>query len=107
MLIYDRELLAGFFVFGLSFIYMLWLILVIWRRRRMNEFWTRVLNCEHKHISPNYLELIACGTPYCSGTEYHCLDCGAYVTECGCHFLNGVSGWPRKRYLAEERKRRK
>lgn len=70
----------------------------------MNDFWDRVERCRHEHISPNYLEFIQCGTPYCTGSEYHCLDCGAFITECGCHSIGGVSGWPYKRYLAEKRK---
>ena len=71
----------------------------------MNEFWNRVAKCEHKHLSPNYLEFIPCGTPHCLASESHCLDCGAYITECGCGFNNGVSGWSHKRYLAERRKK--
>ena len=62
------------------------------------KFWERVGNCEHKNLSPNYLEYIYCSTPYCSGHEVHCLDCGAYISECGCGCNNGISGWSNKRW---------
>ena len=71
----------------------------------MSEFWDKVTKCKHEHLSPNYLELIPCGTPYCRGSESHCLDCGVYISECGCNSNNGLSGWPYKRDLAQRRGR--
>ena len=62
------------------------------------SFWDKVYACEHKNLSPNYSEYIYCGTPYCSGSEEHCLDCGAYIQECGCGYNNGMSGWSHKQY---------
>jgi len=64
----------------------------------MNAFWDKVDNCDHKNLSPNYLQLIGCDTPYCSGDEVHCLDCGVYISECGCGANNGMSGWSDKRW---------
>ena len=61
-------------------------------------FWKSVEKCEHKNMSPGYFEYISCGTPYCSGQEEHCLDCGVYITSCGCGSNNGMSGWPVKRW---------
>lgn len=75
------------------------------RTEKLNRFWATVLKCQHKNLSPNYLELFRCGTPYCSGDEVHCLDCGAYISSCGCMSENGISGWPHSRYRTEVRKR--
>jgi len=63
----------------------------------MNKFWDKVDKCEHKNISPNYYQYVPCGTPYCSGHEYHCLDCGVYISDCGCHCCAGFDGWSSKR----------
>lgn len=60
----------------------------------MSKFWDKVRECKHKNLWPCYSAYVSCGTPYCSGHEYHCKDCKAYVTECGCGFCNGLSGWP-------------
>ena len=38
------------------------------------EFWDKVDKCSHENTSPNYIEYIYCETPYCSGSETHCLD---------------------------------
>lgn len=65
------------------------------------KFWDKVNKCKH-NINPNYFITIKCGTPYCSGNEVHCLDCHAYIIECGCGFLNGMSGWPEKRWRKVE-----
>jgi len=75
----------------------------------MSEFWDKVMKCEHKRLSPNYLESYGCGTPYCSAWETHCLDCGVYITECGCGSWNGLSGWPERRHrsVRHRRERRK
>jgi hypothetical protein len=56
------------------------------------SFWERVYKCKHKNMNPNYSESVSCWTPYCSGWEEHCLDCGVFITECGCGFLSGKSG---------------
>lgn len=64
----------------------------------MNEFWKKVTKCKHKNLSPDYCESVYCDTPYCGGYEVHCLDCGAYISKCGCGCCNDVSGWPQKRW---------
>ena len=53
------------------------------REKEMITFWDKVEKCEHKNLSPGYCEYVRCSTPYCRGDEFHCLDCGAYITECG------------------------
>lgn len=65
----------------------------------MSKFWQRVRECDHESISPDYAPHVYCPTPYCSGTERHCLDCGVYLTECKCGWNNGMSGWPWRRWL--------
>ena len=60
----------------------------------------RISRCEHKNLYPNYSVSIPCGTPYCSGEETHCRDCGGYISDCGCHYNTGISGWPQKRHRA-------
>lgn len=65
------------------------------------DFWERVERCKHKHESPNYCVGVTCGHEElgCSGgSEFHCLDCGAYVTEDPCGQVSGISGWPHKRW---------
>lgn len=62
------------------------------------KFWDKVDKCKHDNLSPIYIENINCWTPYCEGTETHCLDCGVYIIKCGCGFCNGMSGWPEKRW---------
>jgi len=64
----------------------------------MSKFWDRVEKCEHENLSPEYFIALGCGTPYCSGEEIHCLDCGVFIQECGCGYLTGMSGWSWKRY---------
>jgi len=71
----------------------------------MNEFWDKVERCEHKNLNPNYLEGGTCWTPYCGWWEEHCLDCGVYITKCGCGFCNGMSGWPEQRWRSLRRKK--
>ena len=61
--------------------------------------WDKVLTCPHKNTT-DYYEDVFCGTPYCSGYEYHCKDCGAFITECSCKTMSGVSGWSSKRWKA-------
>jgi len=71
----------------------------------MSKFWDKVEKCDHKNLSPDYIEPVYCGTPYCSGYEEHCLDCGVFITKCGCGFCNGMSGWPERRWRDIERKK--
>ena len=46
-------------------------------------FWDLVKECDHTNRTDHY-EDVGCSTPYCSGNESHCRDCGVYITECGC-----------------------
>ena len=71
----------------------------------MTKFWDKVIKCEHKNLDPNYYEYVPCGTPYCGGHEMRCLDCGVYITKCGCGFNNGMSGWPDRRWRRLWRKK--
>ena len=64
----------------------------------MRKFWNKVNKCKHKNISPIYYKVIFCGTPHCSGYEEHCLDCGVYISKCGCGYCNGLSGWSTLRW---------
>ena len=64
----------------------------------ISKFWEKVHSCKHEHLDTNYHRYIPCGTPYCGGSESHCLDCGVYITECYCGFNNGMSGWPLSRW---------
>jgi hypothetical protein len=66
-------------------------------KTKYNRFWAKVRHCEHKNISPSYNELISCPTPYCYGSEYRCLDCKVYISECLCGYNTGMSGWPLSR----------
>ena len=63
----------------------------------MSKFWDKVRECKHKNTYPDYYQNVYCGTPYCSGGESHCKDCGVYISECQCGYCNGMSGWPWKR----------
>ena len=66
-----------------------------------SPFWERALECEHKDEDlTDHMVYISCPTPYCSGYEVHCRKCGAFITSCGCHFNDGVSGWPIARWKA-------
>jgi hypothetical protein len=71
----------------------------------MSKFWDKAVKCKHENLSPDYYEDIYCGTPYCGGWEDHCLDCGVYITRCGCGCNNGMSGWSYKRWRKIERKK--
>lgn len=64
----------------------------------MSKFWDKVDKCKHEDMSPDHFENIYCDTPYCGGQEEHCLDCGAYISSCGCGSNNGMSGWPEVRW---------
>jgi hypothetical protein len=64
----------------------------------MSNFWNKVMKCKHKNLSSDYCAYIFCDTPYCSGWEEHCLDCGVYISNCRCGSTHGMSGWPEKRW---------
>jgi len=72
----------------------------------MNNFWNKVIKCHHIY-HPNYIDNLTCNTPYCSGYEVHCAQCGVYITKCDCGYLNGISGWPEKRWRKFSRKQEK
>jgi len=72
----------------------------------MFDFWGKVEKCKHENLSPDYCEYIACPTPYCSGMETHCLNCGVYISECGCNSCSGLSGWSQRRWINYRLKRR-
>ena len=71
----------------------------------MSKFWDRANKCSHINLSPDYYIDLTCGTPYCSGEETHCLDCGGYIQKCGCGYLTGMSGWSWSRYKKFVKKR--
>ena len=71
-----------------------------------SKFWEKVSNCKHEETA-NYLVSVYCDTPYCHGYEYHCKHCGVYVTECGCGYNDGMSGWSHKRHLNHEKRIRR
>lgn len=71
------------------------------------SFWTKVEKCAHKNLSPNYFKHISCATPYCSGHETHCLDCGVYISECKCGFNSGMSGWSLAQWITHNKQKRK
>lgn len=62
----------------------------------MNIFKNKAQSCKHEHLS-NYHKTGKCATDFCWWEEHHCIECGAYVTTCGCGFNNGIDGWPSKR----------
>ena len=70
-------------------------------------FWDKVDKCKHENFYPNYYVGLGCSTPYCSGYEVHCSDCGAYISQCGCNYNNGISGWSDKRFRSYEKKKAK
>ena len=65
------------------------------------------VKCKHENLSPNYLDSFSCPTPYCNSREVHCMDCGRFITSCGCMCNNGESGWPEKRWIKFRRKKEK
>ena len=72
------------------------------------HFWDKVEKCLHKNISPDYCEDVNCGTPYCTGSETHCLDCGVFISQCHCGVCNGMDGWSwrrRSRYYRNKSKK--
>jgi len=62
-----------------------------------DQFWDKVIKCDHKNHTKHY-DFGSCPTPYCSWDEIRCADCGVYITKCGCHWWDGMSGWPQKRH---------
>jgi hypothetical protein len=74
-------------------------------REGVSRFWVSVDQCDHERMSQGYLVDLSCSTPYCRGREEHCLDCGAYISSCGCGHLDGVSGWSKARWTKYQRRR--
>lgn len=66
-----------------------------WGSKKCRDFWDKAEKCKHENAYPDYLESINCT---CGGYEFHCKDCGAYVSECRCGEQSGMSGWPHKRH---------
>ena len=68
-----------------------------------SAFWEKVGKCKHENLHEYYHAWGSCPTPHCGGwDEYHCKDCGAYITECRCGVNNGISGWPHLRWKMRE-----
>jgi hypothetical protein len=55
-------------------------------------------NCKHINLYPNHLVTGRCSTPYCNWQEVHCKDCGMFITTCGCHYMDSISGWSELRW---------
>lgn len=68
--------------------------------------WNKVDKCKHENLYEGYSAGVSCSTPYCSGGEDHCRDCGAYVSTCKCGSWNGVSGWSYKRWKNWDKRKR-
>lgn len=68
------------------------------------KFWTRAMKCSHKNFTSYYYRF-HCGTPFCSGIESHCKDCGAFIASCLCGEGSGVSGWSYRRWRKREQNR--
>jgi hypothetical protein len=68
-------------------------------------FWDKASVCKHENTYDCYTGYVYCSTPYCEAHEYHCKDCGVYITGCLCGASNGMSGWPYKKVRAHERRR--
>lgn len=67
--------------------------------------WAIVESCHHESESPGSYRMIYCGTPYCSGSEFYCQDCHAYITRCGCGGCNGIGGWSERRHRKQQKKK--
>lgn len=61
-------------------------------------FWKKVDKCSHENLSEDYFVNIGCWTPYSTGDESHCLDCGVYIGKCAAGCCDGMSGWPFSRW---------
>ena len=70
------------------------------------SFWDKAEDCQHENLSENYFVGLYCETPYCYGQEYHCLDCGVYLSSCGCGYNRGESGWSAKRWKNHEKRKK-
>ena len=70
----------------------------------MSDFWDKVMVCEHENLT-DYYSFVSCGTPYCEVAETRCRDCRVYITTCGCHVNDDLSGWSWarwKKYLSKK-----
>jgi len=68
-----------------------------------SAFWEKASKCKHENLHEYYHAGGSCPTPHCGGwNEYHCMDCGAYISSCPCGFNNGISGWPHLRWKMRE-----
>jgi len=64
---------------------------------QLSPFWQKALACKHERT--RWTNRGGCWTPLCGGwDEYHCLECGVYITRCDCGTEDGMSGWPHKRW---------
>lgn len=68
------------------------------------KFWDKVNKCDHERLS-NYYVNLNCATPYCSGDEVCCSDCGVYISKCKCGYCNGMSGWSDAQWKSYYRKK--
>lgn len=75
--------------------------------RFFNIGYEKKMKCKHENLYENYCVEFPCSTPYCSGYEVHCRDCGAYISTCKCGHNNGISKWSHKRWKAEYEKKNK
>ncbi len=64
--------------------------------------------CKHTNVYENYLVSGICSMTYlgCNSYEYHCKDCGMFVSNDPCGEESGVSGWSRARWRKFNLKRR-
>jgi len=60
------------------------------------EYWDMVMKCEHEYS--DYFDSGRCETPYCEWEEVRCKKCYVYITKCKCHYYDGMSEWPMKRF---------
>ena len=60
------------------------------------DFWETVGECNHEYSE--YFKFVSCDTPYCGGQEERCNKCHVYMSDCGCHYNAGMSGWSSKRW---------
>lgn len=74
---------------------------------KLSKFWKKVAKCTHKNLSKTYYETWYCDPELgCHASEEKCLDCGVYISDCGCGSEQGIYGWPRKRRSRLEMKRK-
>ena len=65
--------------------------------------WYKVSICKHEWS--NYHDSGTCDTPYCTWTEKRCIKCKVYIMDCGCRFMDRMSGEPFKTTIKRERRR--